>query len=836
MAKKDARRAPGRKSAFARRQKDLPEIAGSVRVLAKPAHRRLVAAEPVLRWAIPALTIVFLLLVATARVLTLMASHDDVERSAKALLALSAGNLVHGATVDGSGRPLSEGEAGELLASTGSLGTLSASHVLILADKDFRISAVAPASIGWQGRSLDTLIEGGQPLFLFGERAGTMEVQLDGQDWFASLHNAPDRSHAAAVMVPREAVFADWRKTVSLNVTLFVLTAVVLGVILYAYFRQAARAQSADRMYMRAQQQMDLALVRGRCGLWDWDMVRQRMYWSQSMYEILGYEPCDSMLSFAEVADIIHPEDGDLFTLASRITAREIDQIDQVFRMRSAKDEWVWMRARAEVVDRSAPEIHLIGIAIDVTEQQDLALRSEAADQRLRTAIETITESFVLWDAGERLVMCNTKFQQDTGLADCDVLAGTPRGIIEGRMNRYAFERRLASSHAARGSSVFERQLPDGRWLQVNELRTRDGGLVSVGTDITQIKQHQDKLVDSERRLMNTIHDLSLARRAEEERSRQLVELNREYMKETERAEAANRAKSKFLANMSHELRTPLNAIIGFSEVMSSKLFGPLGNERYDEYLSDIHASGTHLLGVINDILDMSKIEAGQFVMESEEIDLCPLISETVRVLALQAAEKKISVETRIADSIRLFADRRAIKQIIINLLSNAVKFSNEGGHINVRARRFGGAVMLIIEDNGCGIPKEALAKLGLPFEQVQNQYTKTHAGSGLGLAISRSLAELHGGTLKIRSAEGQGTVVSVRLPAGKAASAPAKASKVMVKTGGPKGERRSIAAAANRNERLGAKPKPSGKDLLVAELAALRAGEAPPPAGMPLQ
>ncbi|TIX98319.1 MAG: HAMP domain-containing histidine kinase, partial [Mesorhizobium sp.] len=288
---------------------------------------------------------------------------------------------------------------------------------------------------------------------------------------------------------------------------------------------------------------------------------------------------------------------------------------------------------------------------------------------------------------------------------------------------------------------------------------------VSVGSDITQIKLHQEKLVDSERRLMATIHDLSLARRAEEERSRELVELNRKYMKETERAEAANRAKSEFLANMSHELRTPLNAIIGFSELMEQALFGPLGSPRYEEYATDINGSGKYLLGVINDILDMSKIEAGQFSMDQEEIDLCPLMRETVRVISLQAAEKSITVETRIPDSLTLFADRRAIKQIIINLLSNAVKFTGQGGRIAVRARNTSSALVLTIEDNGCGIPKEALSKLGRPFEQVQNQFSKSHAGSGLGLAISRSLAELQGGALKIRSTEGTGTIVSVRIP-----------------------------------------------------------------------
>jgi two-component system cell cycle sensor histidine kinase PleC len=543
----------------------------------------------------------------------------------------------------------------------------------------------------------------------------------------------------------------------------------VLIVILYAYFGQAARAQAADRIYLEAHQRIDMALVRGRCGLWDWDMVRGKMYWSRSMYDMLGYEPCDTMLSFGEVDEIIHPDDGDLFELANRIVEREIDHIDQVFRMRHADGQWVWMRARAQVIDPEAPEIQLIGIAVDVTEQRHLALRSEAADMRLRTAIENINESFVLWDAAERLIMCNSKFQKDNGLSDRDVVPGILRDTVEERMLAFASERRLANANGPQGGVSFERQLADGRWLQVNELRTRDGGIVSVGSDITQIKLHQEKLVDSERRLMATIHDLSLARRAEEERASELVELNRKYMKETERAEAANRAKSEFLANMSHELRTPLNAIIGFSELMQQGLFGPLGSERYEEYATDINGSGKYLLGVINDILDMSKIEAGQFSLDREEIDLCPLIKETVRVISLQAAEKSINVETRIADTMRVYADRRAIKQIAINLLSNAVKFTGQGGKITVRARNTSGALLLTIEDNGCGIPKQALSKLGRPFEQVQNQFSKNHTGSGLGLAISRSLAELQGGALKIRSTEGVGTIVSVRIPLKKA-------------------------------------------------------------------
>src|SRR5690606_20280683 len=193
-------------------------------------------------------------------------------------------------------------------------------------------------------------------------------------------------------------------------------------VILYAYFGQAARAQAADRIYLEAHERVDLALVRGRCGLWDWDMVRGRMYWSRSMYDMLGYEPSEAMLSFGAVAEIIHPDDADLAALATRIRARGVEQVDQIYRMRHADGQWVWIRAKAQVSDPDAPEIHLIGIAVDIAEQRTLAQRSEAADLRLRTAIESISESFVLWDSSQSLVMCNSKYQQDNGLSEADTM------------------------------------------------------------------------------------------------------------------------------------------------------------------------------------------------------------------------------------------------------------------------------------------------------------------------------------------------------------------------------------------------------------------------------
>jgi two-component system cell cycle sensor histidine kinase PleC len=216
---------------------------------------------------------------------------------------------------------------------------------------------------------------------------------------------------------------------------------------------------------------------------------------------------------------------------------------------------------------------------------------------------------------------------------------------------------------------------------------------------------------------------------------------------------------------MSHELRTPLNAIIGFSEIMESGMFGPLGAEKYNEYCTDIRGSGQYLLEVINDILDMSKIEAGRIRLDFEDLDLDTLLAESMRVVSARAQDKQLEVNSKIAPELKLRGDRRAIKQIALNLLSNAVKFTPAGGRIVVRGRTADEYVTLAIADTGIGIAKDALARLGRPFEQVESQFSKSHQGSGLGLAIAKSLVELHGGRMRIRSTPGIGTLVVVRLP-----------------------------------------------------------------------
>ena len=410
--------------------------------------------------------------------------------------------------------------------------------------------------------------------------------------------------------------------------------------------------------------------------------------------------------------------------------------------------------------------MHLIGIAVDITEQKSLAERTVEADLRLRDAIETIPEAFVLWDASDRLVLCNSRFQRLHKLPDTAVIPGTSyETVLEvGRMPEVRTRHNETAAQGP-GARTFEAQLDDGSWLHISERRTKDGGYVSVGTDITRIKEHEQKLVDNDLRLRATVIDLKRSQAALERQTIELADLAEKYQREKTRAEEANQTKSKFLANMSHELRTPLNAIIGFSEIMGSGMFGELGSEKYEEYCHDILTSGHYLLEVINDILDMSKIEAGRMKLDMEELDLSRTLAESLRVVAGRAQDKNLTLDADIEKSIAVVADRRATKQIVVNLLSNAVKFTPDGGRIVVRSRQLDDRIVLMIADTGIGIAPHSLARLGRPFEQVESQLTKTYHGSGLGLAIARSLAQLHGGSMRLRSKLEVGTVVRVTLP-----------------------------------------------------------------------
>ena len=304
-----------------------------------------------------------------------------------------------------------------------------------------------------------------------------------------------------------------------------------------------------------------------------------------------------------------------------------------------------------------------------------------------------------------------------------------------------AVEAALADSsyHGRAGSAEVRLRHRDGHFVWT-EIRCRPAqiglgepaDIVAVTRDITERKGHERALVEA--------RDVALD---------------------------ASRAKTRFLANMSHELRTPLNAIIGFSEVMTREMFGVL-SPRYQEYSRLIHESGAHLLDLINSVLDMSKIEAGKFELVEELFDLEETADSAVRYLKIPAERSGVALKLNVAPGARLvFADRRAVKQILVNLLSNGVKYTPRGGEVRVKARvlELGQGIEITVSDTGTGISKQDLARLGKPFEQVENAETRAKEGTGLGLALVKSLAQMHGGSAVLDSVLGEGTTVTVRLP-----------------------------------------------------------------------
>lgn len=235
-----------------------------------------------------------------------------------------------------------------------------------------------------------------------------------------------------------------------------------------------------------------------------------------------------------------------------------------------------------------------------------------------------------------------------------------------------------------------------------------------------------------------------------------------------EAAEHANRAKSEFLAVMSHELRSPMNAIMGFSEVIHQQMFGPAGQPKYVDYARDIHVSARHLLDLINDILDLAKVEAGKLELEDDELDVAETMEGALLFVRERATNHGVSLATEVAGGLpRLRGDRRAIKQMLLNLLSNAVKFTPGGGRITAGARlEADGSLVLSVADTGIGIAAEDIATVLRPFGQVRNAMSDQHPGTGLGIPLVKSLIELHGGLFDLDSAPGTGTTVTLRFPA----------------------------------------------------------------------
>jgi signal transduction histidine kinase len=475
--------------------------------------------------------------------------------------------------------------------------------------------------------------------------------------------------------------------------------------------------------------------------IWETDPELKLTFVSLRVTGVLGFHPRDlvgrSLLDigsfFGEAAEGPPPLDparrSPFRDLPFRIAHR--DGTDRLFRLSSLP----------VFCSQTGAFLGFRGTARDVTvetEAWESAARSRA---QLSEAIESISEGFSLFDHADRLVLCNSKFRAmfpNTAVVPGtsfetilrEAVANADVRVAEGEREVW-LERRLQLRSAPRAS--FEMQLGDGRWVKAGDRQTADGSTVGIRTDITELKNREQALLAAK-----------------------------------ELAEVASRSKTDFLANVSHELRTPLNAIIGFSEIMRDEIFGPIGSPQYRAYLRDVLDSAHHLLDVINDILDVTKAEAGKLDLDEAELEVSHLVASAMRLVQERAERAALTLRSDIAANMPLIlVDERKMKQVLLNLLSNAVKFTPAGGTVEVAVRLAeDGGLLIEVVDTGIGIAEADIAVALSPFGQVDRQLNRKYEGTGLGLPLSQALIDLHGGRLSLASRVGKGTTVTIHLPA----------------------------------------------------------------------
>lgn len=392
-------------------------------------------------------------------------------------------------------------------------------------------------------------------------------------------------------------------------------------------------------------------------------------------------------------------------------------------------------------VDENVIRFEVTGLPAGIQQEDVLQRERDDAISLLSSIFDVSEVGIVVTDRHQKIVRVNDSFERIYGW-NRDELIGTEFAEFLAESEREAVRKRQKEfmEQGIRGSGEIKMLCKNGNISYVMFTTAR--------LELSYGRHFQ----------VTTLLDITM---------RKKMETSLRHAKE--QADAANRAKSTFLANMSHELRTPLNAIIGFAELMSTEAFGPIENDKYKEYLRDICLSAEHLLDVINEVLDMSKIEAGRMELTAEDIDLRDLIDSVVRMMSSRAFSGKIEIAEHVApDAPALHADPRLLRQILINLVGNAIKFSGKETTIDIFVERDPeeGGVKIQICDEGIGIPEDRIKEAMEPFGQVNLPYEYGgYQGTGLGLPLAKAMMEMHGGALDISSREGGGTTVTLHFP-----------------------------------------------------------------------
>ncbi len=387
-------------------------IKGLAQSIAKPAYHRLLVAEPALRRAVPTLN-------------QNRQKRASIKRDLAAVADLLAERLDRIASVRQE-RAATFERLQLLLPGLVPSWAIAAGRHVIVTGADQRILARIPIDAGFgDTASILDLISAALPLTTAGQQPGVTDITLPNGSTALAVQLVV-KSLPGRIIIIQERVDSLWRSDAALSVTLSATTGFVVLILGFAFHWQSTRAREGDLINDAVRGRIDTALNRGRCGLWDWDLSRGRIFWSQSMFTMLGLDARGDLLTFGEVNALVKSDDIDLFEIADQLISSRIDHIDQTFRMQHTDGHWIWLRVRCELSHGTADAgMHLIGIAVDITEQKSLAEKTVEADLRLRDAIETIPEAFVLWDAGDRLVLCNSHFQRLHKLPDSAVTPGT---------------------------------------------------------------------------------------------------------------------------------------------------------------------------------------------------------------------------------------------------------------------------------------------------------------------------------------------------------------------------------------------------------------------------
>lgn len=478
-------------------------------------------------------------------------------------------------------------------------------------------------------------------------------------------------------------------------------------------------------------------------GTYRWDRDRNARVISTALSRMLDLPAETKELSDATLLELLHPDDVE--RVKETTTSLENDPKPFSHSMRLRRQDGSYRH----FVSHGFPELDdhneirsIIGILDDVTDSLNTELALRRTSEQYQLIAEHAYDMFARHSPEGVLTFVSPAVRKVMGAEPEDVVG---QNIIEmmHRDDQTDARQKLKALNTGADSVRISFRLPNPKgefiWLEstVHPINDEHTGemieAIAITRDISERKEYEQQLLDAR-----------------------------------EKAETANRTKSTFLANMSHELRTPLNAVIGFSEILKRKMYGPLGDEVYDEYADLIHESGTHLLDLINDILDMSKVEAGKMEVKPEPVDMVETIETCMRFVEAKSEAKdqlmQLNVLTPQSDN-SAYADIRATKQILINLLSNAVKFTGVGGSIRVDVQTLADGVEVSVCDNGVGIDPADIPRLLRPFEQVADKSSQAEEGSGLGLALTKSFAELQGGTFHLESEKGQGTRAIVTLP-----------------------------------------------------------------------